>query len=341
MAARAFSRDTLPETIVQAKAEAVARFLRAEVVPLALVAYAADAGPEQNVVGVGIGRKIVKGRHTARACVRFYVVRKLAKGALSESQLLPPRVGQAATDVIETGVFHALPASAPDPRSRLRPARPGCSVGFRFSGPKANMVMAGTFGAVASREHQLYILSNNHVLADENRLALGSPIFQPGLLDGGNPATDRIATLSKFITLKTAGLNTVDCAIAEVGRPGDVKATVLPKVGKLKSGSPVAATEGLQVEKAGRTTGYTRGRILDVSATIKVRYDLGVLTFDSQILIVGDGGSSFSAAGDSGSLIVAKGRKRPVGLLFAGSPSHTIANHIQDVMAALGVTVVA
>jgi hypothetical protein len=35
------------------------------------------------------------------------------------------------------------------------------------------------------------------------------------LLDGGTPATDQIAALTKFITLQAGKPNTVDCAIAK------------------------------------------------------------------------------------------------------------------------------
>jgi len=43
--------------------------------------------------------------------------------------------------------------------------------------------------------------------------------------------------------------------------------------------------------------------------------------------------------GDSGSLIVTAGTKQPVALLFAGSNDNSITfgNHIQAVMAALGI----
>jgi hypothetical protein len=69
-----------------------------------------------------------------------------------------------------------------------------------------------------------------------------------------------------------------------------------------------------------------------------VGYDLGNLTFTGQIIVVGNSGTSFSNAGDSGSLILERGTNKAVGLLFAGSASHTIANHIDDVLKALGVT---
>lgn len=45
--------------------------------------------------------------------------------------------------------------------------------------------------------------------------------------------------------------------------------------------------------------------------------------------------------GDSGSLIVDRKSKQAVALLFAGSATNTIANHIDDVLGALGVTIVA
>src|SRR5262249_49153795 len=51
-------------------------------------------------------------------------------------------------------------------------------------------------------------------------------------------------------------------------------------------------------------------------------------------------GSAFSAAGDSGSLIVTQAAAQPVALLFAGSSTTTIANPISDVTSAFGVTVV-
>jgi hypothetical protein len=201
--------------------------------------------------------------------------------------------------------------------------------------------MAGTFGALVEADGKHYILSNNHVLANENALPVGSDIFQPGLLDRNTPATSKIAKLSHFIKLKTAGSNQVDCAIAELNAVSLASATILPKVGKLSSGATVQAKEKMKVEKTGRTTGYTTGVIRDVQATVKVTYDSGTLTFADQIVIVNAGGSSFSDAGDSGSLIVARTTKQAVGLLFGGTASHTLANHIDDVLSALNVSIVA
>ena len=76
----------------------------------------------------------------------------------------------------------------------------------------------------------------------------------------------------------------------------------------------------MQVEKTGRSTGYTTGTVFDVSATIPVDFDLGRLTFEDQILIRGQGGA-FSDGGDSGSLVVDSVSGRATGLLMGGSPS--------------------
>src|SRR5262245_1480179 len=166
----------------------MADFFREKDVAMA-VTFLAHPNPHHNVMGVGIGRKLVKGKVTSELCVRFYVERKLEKQAIPKEFELPPRIGKVPTDVIQTGRFWAS-ASARKERAFLRPARPGCSVGFAFTGAQSGNLMAGTFGAVVESNGKRFILSNNHVLANENALALGSNIFQPGLLDKDDPQHD-------------------------------------------------------------------------------------------------------------------------------------------------------
>jgi hypothetical protein len=291
-------------------------------------------------VGVGVGQKIIKGKASGKPCIRIYVERKLPKAVVPSDSMLPASFAGVATDVVEVGRFRALPAAVPLPQKRLRPSRPGCSVGFQFTGAKAGYLMAGTFGAVVTGEGHWYVLSNNHVLADENGLAIGSPIFQPGLLDHGNPAKDQIAKLARFVPLDPNGPNAVDCAIAEILLRKNVKATFLPRVNRLRSPEPIMAAEGMRVHKVGRTTGYTTGTVMDVSADLSVTYDLGTIVFQDQVLVRGDGAKPFSAGGDSGSAIVDRATQRTTALLFAGSATHTIGNHVSDVLTQLGVTVV-
>ena len=333
------AKRAIPDDLLAAKRAAAAQFLSAAPRRDRPTALKRSLHPRDNVVGVGVGDKLTKGKRTKQKAVRIYVEKKVAKHAVPKEFLLPTRLGGYPTDVIETGRFRAL-APVPVARRRRRPARPGNSIGFQYTGAEAEYVMAGTFGAVVDDDQGRYILSNNHVLANENALPIGSAIFQPGLLDDGDPAKDQIASLTRFIPLVTPGANLVDCAIAKVLSNNRVAATPLPTVGKLKSGIPVGATEGMKVHKHGRTTGYTRGHIFDVSADVSIDYDMGTLIFQDQILIRQDSGSSFSNEGDSGSMIVDRATQRPVALLFGGSPSHTIANPMGEVLTRLGVKMV-
>lgn len=339
MPAQALSKADIPEKLLHVKRVAAAELLSTTPALPRVTAFAISTQPSHNVVGVGIGYKVMKGKPTTKRCIRLYVDRKIAKEAIPKDFLLPPRINGVPTDVIETGRFRALPATVPITRRRLRPARPGCSAGFQFTGSQAGFVMAGTFGAVVEADGTRYILSNNHVLANENALPEGSPIFQPGLLDHGNPARDQIARLARFIPLTTSQPNSVDCAIAEILDPKTVRAAFLPKVGRLTSPEPIVATEGMRVEKVGRTTGYTTGLVFDLSADVRVEYELGVLIFQDQILIRGSTGM-FSDSGDSGSVIVDRATRRATGLLSAGSASHTVASPLADVLAQLRVSMV-
>jgi hypothetical protein len=325
---------TNPEALAEAKQEAVAEFLAKAAPPAEFAALAAATEHRHNVVGVGIGPKIKKGKETATPSVRFYVERKIPPKAIPRADRLPARIGGVPTDVVQTGRLFAQ--ALPIAQTRLRPAKGGCSVGFRATG----FVMAGTFGCLVTDGTTRFILSNNHVLADENALPLNSPIFQPGLLDGGVVPGDRIAKLKKFITIKKLPAdNHVDAAIAALDAAGLAVPAILPQVGALGATAPVPASVGMRVHKHGRTTGYTRGRVIDVAADVNISYDFGAARFVDQIIIVGDSGS-FSDAGDSGSLIVRRSGNRATGLLFAGSSTHTIANHIGDVLTALAVTLV-
>ena len=327
------NRENIPPQLAFAKKEAATRFLTSS----ARAAYSTRAVSYQldlNIVGVGIGKKIKGGQPTATDAVRVYVNRKFPKAQIPQPQLVPTAIRGVPTDVVETGRFRAfaLPPPPTTPRDRFRPIRPGTSIG---PPPIGNMVEAGTLGAIVKSGGAQYILSNNHVLASEDKLPAGTAIFQPALLDKGNQTTDQVATLSKTVPLSPKGNNSVDCAIAAIDKAVPSDPTVLPKVGKLATTSPIDATDGMKVHKVGRTTGYTTGSVLDISADVNIQYDIGTLTFQGQILIAPDQGQMFSDAGDSGSLIVDRGLGRATGLLFGGSPKSTIANHISDVLTAL------
>lgn len=286
-----------------------------------------EYGPE-NIVGVGVSHKIRGDVLTDEPCVTVYVVAKVDEGMIAPSAKVPEEVNGVQTDVVATGELHAFPF-----KGRYRPAPGGVSLGhFKIT--------AGTLGCLVKKGSKLCVLSNNHVLANSNAAAIGDPILQPGPIDGGMNPADMIARLLQFVPIQFGGpANKVDCAIGEVIRESLV--TPLDKCyGKIKL--PVVPCKlNLLVKKCGRTTQFTRGRITDCTATVRVNYGVGIATFQNQIFIQSlNPPAQFSAGGDSGSLIVTDETSQPVGLLFAGSATHTIANPISAVLAALGVTIV-
>jgi hypothetical protein len=107
--------------------------------------------------------------------------------------------------------------------------------------------------------------------------------------------------------------------------------------------NPTSAAVNMQVKKYGRTTGLTQGTVSELNVTVDVCYEtLGFFRCKKLARFVGQIGISpgtFSAGGDSGSLIVTQEGNNPVGLLFAGSSIRTFANPIELVLTHFGVTV--
>lgn len=222
---------------------------------------------------------------------------------------------------------------------RQRPLQIGTSIGH-FK------VTAGTLG-VFVREREggaLRILSNNHVLANENRGKEGDAILQPGRLDGGTDPDDVVGQLAKFVKLKKFGINFHDCALATINEGLRISRTNLPGAGKLAGLGDEFLDEGTLVEKIGRTTGHTRGRVTAFELDeLIVGFDMGNVRFDNQVEIESADSGPFSQGGDSGSLIFDEER-RAVALLFAGSDQGgangqglTYANPLRGVLAELGV----
>jgi hypothetical protein len=316
-----------------------------------------DLLARQGVVAAGVGYKVTGGRRTETPAIICSVERKRPVAELSARDLIPPRVAGVATDVIETGRIRALQP----PTGRFRPAPGGVSIGHRD-------ITAGTLGCLVRKGGETLILSNNHVLANSNAAQIGDPILQPGPVDGGTVANDRIATLEAFVPIHfqvpeppsecsfasavigalNAGCeiigsrtryrivsiqqqeNLVDAAIARPVREADV-------VDRIHEIGPVAgtasATLGTPVKKSGRTTGLTTGEIAQIDVTVDVQYGPGQIARFTDQLLAG----AMSQGGDSGSAVL-DDQNRLVGLLFAGSDTTTIINRIEHVFAALAVS---
>jgi hypothetical protein len=280
-------------------------------------------GPE-NFEAVGVGLRQANGIYTGELAVKVYVTEKAPQSKLEAAAVVPQEIDGIPVDVEETGELHAFVYRA---RYR-RPVPCGVSCGHV-------RITAGTIGClVVLDNNRLCLLSNNHVLANENAAQPGDAIVQPGPIDGGRDPGDRIGVLERFIPIHFPGPNRVDCAAAwtafRLVKPQHVTYRMNP--------DPLAPSLGMSVIKNGRTTQATLGMITDIAASgVRVRYSAAVARFDEQIIVRGIGTRPFSQGGDSGSVIVSAGSKRPVGLLFAGSATHTIANRIIDVKASLAI----
>lgn len=352
-----------------------------------------------NVVGCGWGRKRVGRRVTERECLVVFVRKKQPVTKLKRKDVVPQLLGGVVTDVVEIGDVRLL--STPenesgtgfesrrravrksriraserddcdeqdddvDRRERIRPAPPGVSIGHW-------RITAGTFGAVVrdAETGELYILSNNHVVANQtdgsdSRVEIGDAVLQPGPYDGGDMEKDVIGHLVRFEPLRPI-VGIPECAIARTvetvlnvplrlfwpryearlfrrANDDNVVDAALVKplndrvitscvlgIGRVRG--MVEAAVGMKVLKSGRTTGVTHGEVIALGATIDVGLGGGVIArFSDQIVT-----TPMAEPGDSGSLVVDE-EHRAVGLLFAGSESATLYNRIQSVCEKLNVT---
>lgn len=197
----------------------------------------------------------------------------------------------------------------------------------------------GTLGSLVTRDGVLSILSNNHILARSGSAVAGEDTLQPGLIDTGcNGSSSNIVGdfAGNFVPLGTAN---VDAAISTARTNVDTTGAIID-VGVPCSGVQTP-TVGLAVTKSGRTTGQTTGTIQSISASVNIQYQKGcnsgkkfTISYTNQVVAVAASGS-FSAGGDSGSLIVSNdGTPNPVALLFAGNSTQTIGNPATAVVSA-------
>jgi hypothetical protein len=224
----------------------------------------------------------------------------------------------------------------------------------------------GTLGAlVRDQSSNLYILSNNHVLAESDQATVGDTIIQPGLVDtgctqlaSGVTGIRAIGTLQYWPALLNASVN-VDAALASTTSASVDSSGAILSLGAAGGGTnPIGAAapaggtgetlsaadiNNIHVAKSGRTTGLTCSTVDVINASVKISYYKDAAetqfytakTFTNQI---GIPGNYFSDTGDSGSLIVDTANAQPVGLFYAGSagtstaPGESFINPITDVL---------
>ncbi len=222
------------------------------------------------------------------------------------------------------------------PNHRVRNLNFGVS-GGNVNDSTRRFCCSGTLGALVRDDTGvLYILSNNHVLGLSDQANPGDDISQPGLIDNNCQIPTIVADFTLAPQLEPSNVN---AAIAQL-RSGQMDASgEIEDIG-VPSSIVKAPEVGLGVAKSGRTTGFTTGTISSINTTVNVQYTTRcgggkrfTVNYTNQVVI---GPGSFSAGGDSGSLIVTNDQNhQPVALLYAGSSTTTIGNPAGHVLNAL------
>ncbi len=285
----------------------------------------------RGVQGLGIGAKESDGHVSDDLSLKVYVDRKRPLSQVKQPvprYVETPAAGKLRTDVEEIGQLESELFT-----SRVRPAMPGCGLGHV-------KVTVGTFGCLVKRRGDaktLYVLSNSHVLANSGNAKVGDKIIQGGKSDGGAPPADVIGTLADFVPFDfaTDGFpNLVDAAIAKVAKKDVV--TAIRVLGHKPKGVSSYVRRGMHVQKVGRTTDHTLGIIKDIDFRLRIRYRAPDgkkrrAGLRDQVLC-----SRYTAGGDSGAAVLNHAGKL-IGLHFAGSPSSSVFNKIDNVLAALDI----
>ncbi|MBP1961470.1 hypothetical protein [Paenibacillus aceris] len=293
------------------------------------------------VVAVGVGYADPS-KPSLGAGIIVYTQKKIVPSSLQSLKGVLAKTGTGIPiRFVPSGAFKTNSA-LPEPKAaaiggfqgRHRPFPGGVSVG------KVSPDATGTGGLIVTKNHKLYILSNNHVLVKNNSSASAATV-QPGPADGGEAAKDTVGRRFQFVKL-VPGINFQDSALA---RPA-LNSLLNPRYLLNSSGRLITVPGhvssypvGQQLMKSGRTSGFVRGTVESNHADVRVTYGgaLGVLTFRNQSIIRGNTGP-VSLPGDSGSVWLRSSDRFAAALNFAGTSDgmRSISNPIGLVMSTYG-----
>jgi len=304
----------------------------------------------KNVVGFSgkLRPKITAGKeYPDKKCFRIYVGKKHKVEELTPRDIVPRMLSLGGdsiiTDIVEMGFPVAL-----DNKRRIRPICAGISTMHKDG---SACTINGFFRDTVTG--QIYVASNNHCYALENKAKIGDPCLQPGPYDGGKYPEDEIGKLVKYveilfndfecpyrnIVVKIKRMlfgpkqlfNKVDIAFDSMSVPHEVTATY---IGEFKGRTIFSI--GDKVTKSGRTTEQTFGELFDTDWNGSIQYSRGIAFFTDCYLITGD---KFSQGGDSGSPVFNMNNEYG-GALFAGSETTTIVCKLENIEEEAGVELV-
>ncbi|KGM96284.1 hypothetical protein IRP63_05185 [Clostridium botulinum] len=280
---------------------------------------------KKNVVGVGVGYKVKGGFCTNKKSLIVFVSNKISSNELSCNDLIPPLYRGIITDVMESGTIQFQKLT-----QKSRPVEGGFAIGVEGT------MESTTMGCLVTDGKYKYVLTTNHGIV-KDQFAIGRNILQPSPQNGGKVPEDIIGTISKFIPLKYKGTfteptNLVDCCMIIVLQ----ESLVSPKIHFLNT-PPLGVANpelNIDVQKIGSATEKTIGKILSVSATMKLEFNKKDYIFKKQIVT-----TKMTGDGDSGAIVLNM-RNFAVGMAIGGSQSITVVNNMANVLKSLNVNIV-
>ena len=271
-----------------------------------------------NVIGTGVSMKFKSGEVLDQPCIVIHVTKKIPN---MREGVVPAFIDGWPTDVIEMDIPRAQ-GTFIEPEC---PLQPGNSI-KHIALPETSL--GGTLGCLVrdlspeSKSHTLHdkspfsdilLLSNNHVIANDNIAKPGDPIFHHFT------RPHHSAYLTRWINIeKPPHVNEVDAAVAKPIVPVD------PDI--LEIGIPKGIRNpavGDSVKMTGAMSGKTSGTVeaIDEEVSVDTKSHLGIVKYSHCIIT-----SEMSKGGDSGSLLLddigppsSPKNNNGVGLHFAGS----------------------
>ncbi len=290
--------------------------------------YLFDRPRQINLIDVGQSQATDKPKLVLRAHVEQFIERPQLE-SIGRPSVTDERIQGYEVEVVKGAYQQQLWGGWGSFSRRSDPLVGGVSVG-------AEDFPAGTLGGIVRDRatRRLMLLSNWHVLVVQWGLRRGQRIYQPARYDGGTD-DDEIGTLER-----DAMDSSLDAAVALLN--GRRQVSAMQSGGRLVTGSGRPAI-GMLVEKSGRTTGTTYGRITGMFGVQRLRYGWIERVIRDVVTIDPRDGAIVSSGGDSGSWWIDSDSGAAVGLHFAGSdyPERALALDMEEVLTALKVDMLA
>ncbi|NFF61710.1 hypothetical protein FDB08_02825 [Clostridium botulinum] len=285
---------------------------------------------KSNVIGVGLGCKIINGCLTNQLCLTVYVTVKRPSNTISPNNFIPKLFCGIPTDVVESGyvsvgTFNCTCSNSPL-HEKVRPCNGGFSIGVD------GMPDCSIGCLVKDAADKFYILTCNHSVAKNSEHSIGvTPVVQPSPKYGGRVPRDTIATVSKFKKVTLTGDNYIDAVICETNF--SMVSSGLYSLGKIKELEH--PTIGKKVAKIGSGSGLTKGTIKSLATVMKINFLGKEVLFKDQIIT-----DAITKPGDEGSILINRKTNAAIGLVMGQTGKVTVCNNIGTVLQLLNVSIV-